>query len=188
MPTEVSTVDTPPASIPDNQALRRCWHPVAYADALVGEPLRVTLLGEPLVLVRPEAPNSDEFPIFANEQASAPERRSRYQLHLPYTIVLRLGWGGKRGMVYFFASQPVRDEACTGYLLIGRNYDRDKPVELLQDFEDTIFEQDRRMVESQRPEKVPFDLAAEMHLKFDAVAVSYRRAMRKQGLAATRPR
>src|SRR5947209_8409155 len=46
------TVDSPPASIPDRQALRRCWHPVAYADALGGEPVRVTLLGEPLVLWR----------------------------------------------------------------------------------------------------------------------------------------
>jgi hypothetical protein len=39
------------------------------------------------------------------------------------------------------------------------------------------------VVESQRPERVPFDLAAEMHLKFDAVAINYRRAMRDQGLA-----
>ncbi len=134
-------------------------------------------------ILRPEAANTDEFPVFANQQAEAPERRSRYQLHLPYTIVLRLGWGGERGMVYFFASQPVGKEACTGYLMIARNYDQDQPVSVLQDFEDTIFEQDRRMVESQRPWKVPFDLAAEMHVKFDAVAVAYRRAMRDQGLA-----
>ena len=87
-------------------------------------------------------------------------------------------------MVYFFASQPVGEEACTGYLMIGRNYDRDRPIEVLQEFEDTIFEQDRRMVESQRPWMVPFDLAAEMHVRFDAVAVAYRRAMRTEGLAA----
>ena len=43
------------------------------------------------------------------------------------------------------------------------------------------------MVESQRPERVPFDLAAEMHLKFDAVAIAYRRAMREQGLAKRPP-
>jgi phenylpropionate dioxygenase-like ring-hydroxylating dioxygenase large terminal subunit len=139
-------------------------------------------------VVRPEAPNSDEFPVFANEETAAPERRSRYQLHLPYTIVLRLGWGGERGMVYFFASQPVGEQACTGYLLIARNYDRDQPVKVLQDFEDTIFEQDRHVVESQRPERVPFDLAAEMHLKFDAVAISYRKAMREQRLASSTPR
>ncbi len=134
-------------------------------------------------IVRPEAANSDEFPVFANEQTVAPDRRSRYELHLPYTIVLRLGWGDERGMVYFFASQPISECDCAGYLVIGRNYDRDQPVNVLQDFEDTIFEQDRLMVESQQPEKVPFDLADEMHLKFDCVAVAYRRAMRRFGLA-----
>ena len=47
-------------------------------------------------VVRPEAPNSDDFPVFGNEETAAPMRRSRYELHLPYTIVLRLGWGGRR--------------------------------------------------------------------------------------------
>ena len=54
---------------------------------------------------------------------------------------------------------------------------------MLRDFEDVIFDQDKRIVESQRPEQVPFDLADELHLKFDAVAVAYRRAMRNEGLA-----
>ncbi|MFZ0165929.1 MAG: hypothetical protein WAL12_20300, partial [Trebonia sp.] len=54
-------------------------------------------------------------------------------------------------------------------------------------FEDTIFGQDQVVVESQRPERVPFDLAAELHLRFDAVAVAYRKAMRDLGLAASTP-
>ena len=133
-------------------------------------------------VVRPEAPNSDDFPVFANEQVVKPERRSRYELHLPYTIVLRLGWGGEKGMVYFFVSQPVTENRCIGYCIIGRNYDIDQPDSVLQEFEDTIFGQDQRIVESQRPEQVPFDLADELHLKFDAVAINYRRAMQEQGL------
>jgi phenylpropionate dioxygenase-like ring-hydroxylating dioxygenase large terminal subunit len=134
-------------------------------------------------IVRPEAVAGDEFPVFANDQQVNPERRSRYELHLPYTIVLRLGWGGEKGMVYLFASQPVSANACTGYVVMGRNYDFDQPPEVLQAFEDTIFNQDQRIVESQRPEQVPFDLADELHLRFDAVAVAYRRAMRENGLA-----
>jgi phenylpropionate dioxygenase-like ring-hydroxylating dioxygenase large terminal subunit len=133
-------------------------------------------------IVRPEAPNSDDFKVFANTQTVQPERRSRYELHLPYTIVLRLGWGGEKGMVYFFASQPERADQCRGYCIIGRNYDLDDPDSTLQEFERVIFGQDQRIVESQRPEQVPFDLADELHLKFDAVAVAYRRAMRAQGL------
>jgi phenylpropionate dioxygenase-like ring-hydroxylating dioxygenase large terminal subunit len=134
-------------------------------------------------IVRPEAAANEDFPVFANEQREAPQRRSRYHLQLPYTIVLRLGWGGERGMVYLFASQPVRADRCTGFVVMGRNYDFDQPASVLQAFEDTIFEQDRRVVESQRPDRVPFDLADELHLRFDAVAVAYRRAMRAQGLA-----
>jgi hypothetical protein len=39
------------------------------------------------------------------------------------------------------------------------------------------------VVESQRPDRVPFDLAEELHLKFDAVAVAYRRAMKANRFA-----
>jgi phenylpropionate dioxygenase-like ring-hydroxylating dioxygenase large terminal subunit len=136
---------------------------------------------------RPEAPNSSDFPVFGNEQDGPPQRRSRYELHLPYTIALRLGWGGDKGMVYFFASQPIAADRCAGYVVIGRNYNLDQDDEVIQNFEDTIFGQDQVVVESQRPERVPFDLAAELHLKFDAVAVAYRKAMRANGLAADTP-
>ena len=134
-------------------------------------------------VVRPEAPNSEEFPVFANEEKVTPERRSRYEVHLPYTIVLRLGWGGSKGMVYFFVSQPVSADRCIGYCIIGRNYDFEQPDSVLQQFEEVIFGQDQRIVESQRPEMVPFDLADELHLTFDAVAVAYRRAMKNEGYA-----
>jgi vanillate O-demethylase monooxygenase subunit len=61
------------------------------------------------------------------------------------------------------------------------NYNLEQPDEVIQAFERTIFGQDQRMVESQRPDRVPFDLAAGLHLTFDAVAVAYRRAMRAHG-------
>jgi hypothetical protein len=86
-------------------------------------------------------------------------------------------------MVYFFASQPVSEDACRGYCIVARNYDLDSPESLVKEFEDTIFSQDKRVVLSQRPEMVPFDLADELHLKFDAVAVNYRWAMKDQGLS-----
>ena len=133
-------------------------------------------------VVRPEAQNSEDFPVFANETVVQPERRSTYRLHLPYTIVLHLGWGGEKGMVYFFVSQPIAENKCRGYCIIARNYDKDDPDTILQDFEQVIFDQDKRIVESQRPEQVPFDFAEELHLKFDAVAMNYRRAMKQEGM------
>jgi len=132
---------------------------------------------------RPDQPNTAAFPVFAAKERKDETRRTRYALHLPYTIVEHIDWGGADGMVYLFASQPVSADRCVGYCLVGRNYNLDQSDEVMQDFERTIFGQDQRVVESQRPDHVPFDLAAELHLTFDAVAVAYRRAMRAQGLA-----
>jgi hypothetical protein len=89
------------------------------------------------------------------------------------------GGGGRRGL----AGKGGADR-CAGYVVIGRNYHTGQPDQVIRDFEDTIFGQDQVVVESQRPERVPFDLAAELHLRFDAVAVAYRKAMRDLGLAA----
>ena len=106
------------------------------------------------------------LPRLRQRGARGPERRSRYELHLPYTIVLRLGWGGAGGMVYFFASPARRRRALlSASSLIARNYNLEQPDAVLQEFEDVIFDQDQRIVESQRPERVPFDLADELHLR-----------------------
>ena len=123
-------------------------------------------------IVRPEAPNTDDFPVFANEERERPVRRNRYQLYLPYTIVEHIDWGGRDGLVYFFASRPVSADRCVGYCLVARNYNLEQDPAVMQAFERTIFAQDQRVVESQRPDRVPFDLAAELHLTFDAVAVA----------------
>ena len=153
-------------------------------DAVV-TPHEVTVEGDVLRYAygRPDAPNTDEFPVFAAEERKDATRRTRYALHLPYTIVEHIDWGGTDGLVYFFASQPVSDGRCVGYCLVARNYNLDQPDEVIQAFERTIFAQDQRVVESQRPDRVPVDLAAELHLTCDAVAVAYRRALRARGFA-----
>lgn len=158
---------------------------------LLGDPKRpevpdckVTVTGSVLhySITRPEATNTDDFPVFGNKNFINPNRKSIYELHLPYTIVLRLGWGGDKGMVYFFTSQPISPNKCRGYCIVARNYNLDEPDLILQEFEQTIFDQDKRIVESQRPLQVPFDVSEELHLKFDTVAINYRRAMRKNKL------
>lgn len=45
-----------------------------------------------------------------------------------------------------------------------------------------IFEEDRVVVQSQRPELLPLDLQAELHLKSDRVAIAYRTWLRQLGL------
>jgi vanillate O-demethylase monooxygenase subunit len=133
-------------------------------------------------VVRPEAKRNDKFPVFFNESQTG-FRHAVYQIHLPYTIVMRQDWGGREKMIHLFVSQPVAANKCIGYSTIGRNYYPDMDDARIHEYEDTVFGQDKPVVEEQRPEFVPFDLADELHMGFDAVAVNYRKQMRAMGLA-----
>lgn len=48
--------------------------------------------------------------------------------------------------------------------------------------QDEIFGQDQPIVESQRPELLPLDLQAELHLRSDRMAIAYRRWLNELGL------
>ena len=45
-----------------------------------------------------------------------------------------------------------------------------------------IFDEDRAIVESQRPELLPLDLQAELHLRSDRIAIAYRSWLRQLGV------
>ena len=49
-------------------------------------------------------------------------------------------------------------------------------------FEDAITLQDIPIVESQRPELLPLDLQAELHLRSDRTAIAYRKWLKQLGL------
>jgi phenylpropionate dioxygenase-like ring-hydroxylating dioxygenase large terminal subunit len=67
-------------------------------------------------------------------------------------------------------------------MVIAMNHGHEIPVEELRSFQDRIVEQDRAIVESQRPELLPLDLAEELHLRSDRTAIAYRRWLRELGL------
>jgi phenylpropionate dioxygenase-like ring-hydroxylating dioxygenase large terminal subunit len=49
-------------------------------------------------------------------------------------------------------------------------------------FQDTVAAQDVPIVESQRPEKLPLDLQAELHLRSDKTSIAYRKWLNELGL------
>jgi hypothetical protein len=64
------------------------------------------------------------------------------------------------------------------YFFITRNHRLDEDDKTWKDFSDTIMDQDRVIVESQRPEEIPTDLKEELHLKVpDASGIAYRRLL-----------
>jgi hypothetical protein len=69
-------------------------------------------------------------------------------------------------------------------MFLARNYALDESNEKFRKFSMEVAEQDRVIVESQRPEDLPLDLSEELHLRGpDNCAVVYRRMMRELGAA-----
>jgi len=68
-------------------------------------------------------------------------------------------------------------------MFLARNYALDESDEGFRKFSLEVAEQDRIVVESQRPEALPLDLSEEFHLRGpDNCAVVYRRMLRELGI------
>ena len=76
---------------------------------------------------------------------------------------------------------PVDEEFSEMRLVMAMNYGYEIPAEELIAFQDRVTEQDRAIVESQRPELLPLDLQAELHLRSDRMAIAYRKWLREIG-------
>lgn len=83
--------------------------------------------------------------------------------------------------VLFFTAQPIEEKACMVWMLRARNFDLDQPDSGFVEFDTAVAEQDREVVESQRPEMLPVDLTEELHIKGpDAASVEYRRMLKQR--------
>jgi phenylpropionate dioxygenase-like ring-hydroxylating dioxygenase large terminal subunit len=77
---------------------------------------------------------------------------------------------------------PVDELDSVAWLWLALNYRHEAPDEELRSFEDAIMAQDIPVVESQRPELLPLDLQAELHLRSDRTAIAYRKWLGQLGL------
>lgn len=80
----------------------------------------------------------------------------------------------------FLGVQPVSENECRFWPLVSRTYALDVPDAEFGDFDVKVIEQDRVIVENQRPDMLPLDLTAELHVKVaDAASIEYRRRLRE---------
>jgi len=77
---------------------------------------------------------------------------------------------------------PVAERESLAWGIMALNYASDVSEESLQKFQDVVSGQDIPIVESQRPELLPLDLQAELHLRSDRTAIAYRQWLKKLGL------
>jgi vanillate O-demethylase monooxygenase subunit len=100
-----------------------------------------------------------------------------YRLTLPLTVCFnRTSRPGGESYVLMMSASPTGPKLTRSFWMLCRNYAMDEDDEDFINFERLVLEQDKRVVESQRPEMLPFDLSAELHIRgVDKVSVEYRR-------------
>lgn len=105
-----------------------------------------------------------------------------YGVLAPFTVYLRKRMSGGRCFSLLFAITPVSETESVAWFTVFLNYGDPAQDAGIAAFQDQIFAQDLPIVASQRPEKLPLDLAEELHLPSDRMAIAYRQYIRGLGL------
>ena len=90
---------------------------------------------------------------------------------------------GENRLAILAQVMPVDGEWSEMRMVLAMNYGHEIPEAELVAFQDHVAAQDRRIVESQRPELLPLDLQAELHLRSDRMAIAYRKWLREIGFS-----
>ncbi|HKB91099.1 MAG TPA: aromatic ring-hydroxylating dioxygenase subunit alpha, partial [Opitutaceae bacterium] len=105
-----------------------------------------------------------------------------YGVVRPLTVYLYKDLPEKRFALMYFVT-PLNESESMAYFITCMNYGHEIPDTEIDDFAGVIIRQDIPIVESQRPERLPLDLQAELHLRSDRLAIAYRQWLRKLGLS-----
>ncbi len=103
-----------------------------------------------------------------------------YKVLRPLTATFVKSSAGPRFAMYFTVT-PVSELRSIAWTYVALEYG-EQTDEQIRDFENLITWQDVPVVESQRPELLPLDLQAELHLRSDRTAIAYRTWLRQLGL------
>ncbi|WP_211441268.1 aromatic ring-hydroxylating dioxygenase subunit alpha [Collimonas humicola] len=110
--------------------------------------------------------------------------RRVFNIELPFTASLTVDFPEGGVLSILNAASPVSARSTRLFVPIARNFDKDQPLQEVYDFNRQIFEEDRAIVETQRPDDLPLDRGVEAHILADRSSGAYRRAMSLLGLGS----
>jgi vanillate O-demethylase monooxygenase subunit len=129
-------------------------------------------------------PNQVESPEIGKNQGidsgvAALDSELQYRLFIPGTAIIEQPFANGAKYALFFAVCPVSTKRVRNFTLMARNYmlqDVQAGDRAMLEYNDLVIGQDQPVVEPQRPEMLPFDLSAELHVKgVDRVSIEYRK-------------
>ena len=113
-----------------------------------------------------------------------------FDVFLPFAARLVVHFPGPARLWILNVPSPMSARQTRLFSPVARNFDKDGPVEAVHDFNRTVFEEDKAMIELQRPLDLPLDPSAEGHIPADRSSIAYRRLLKQMGLtlrAAVQP-
>jgi vanillate O-demethylase monooxygenase subunit len=105
-----------------------------------------------------------------------------FDVFLPFAARLVVHFPGAARLWILNAPSPMSARLTRLFSPVARNFDKDGPVEAVQEFNRTVFEEDKVMIEMQRPLDLPLDPVAEGHISADRSSITYRRLLKQVGL------
>jgi len=158
-------------------------HTATFADPDQAHVSRYSTVETPQGFQADYYSNIGNYPIGIDGRAPADfEWLRRFQIHLPFTATLTIYFPSGGRLVIMNSASPVSARKTKLFAPIARNFDKELPVEDAYAFNLKIFEEDRRIVESQTPSHLPLDMSAELHISADASSIAYRKGLKHMGL------
>ncbi|MEH6945615.1 aromatic ring-hydroxylating dioxygenase subunit alpha [Bacillus sp. JJ634] len=105
-----------------------------------------------------------------------------FDVYPPFAARLTVHFPNKEKLFILNCASPVSARQTRMFSPMARNFDKDAPIEDTYEFNLQIFNEDREMVENQKPEELPLDLQAEAHIAADKTSINYRQILRQMGL------
>lgn len=142
-----------------------------------------TEVGDYEVETRDDGITAKDIPFFQPDPDGTgwgAEVRYTYRALRPLTACFVKVNGEKRFAMINFVT-PVDETESLSWAIMALNYAPETSDTALREFQDKVAAQDVPIVESQRPELLPLDLQAELHLRSDRTAIAYRQWLRKIG-------
>ena len=108
--------------------------------------------------------------------------RRWFEMQFPFCPRLTIYFPDDKRLCLFNAATPVSARMTRIFVPIARNFDHGGDLDAVHAFNRRVFDEDRVIVESQRPEDLPLDLTEEAHIKADRASIAYRQGLRRMGL------
>jgi vanillate O-demethylase monooxygenase subunit len=109
--------------------------------------------------------------------------RRTFEVFPPFSARLIVHFPDDKKLWILNAASPVSARKTRLFCPLARNFDKESSVEAVRAFNLAVFNEDRVLVENQRPEDLPLDLSLEVHIAADRSSVAYRRLLKQMGLS-----